>query len=77
MIDCGGFTGARVANEYGVKISWLDVIHSGNGRFCFREKIGNSGEQRWHEITDATVDTDGFVLNETNNIFWHNFGVIE
>ena len=68
MIDCGGFTGARVANEYGVKISWLDVIHSGNGRFCFREKIGNSGKQRWHEVTDATVDTGGFVLNETNKI---------
>ena len=75
MIDCERFTGARVANEYGVKISRFDVIHSANGCFRFHEKIGNSGEQRWHEITNATVDTDGFVRNEM--AFWHYFGVIE
>ena len=77
MIDCGGFTSARVTIEYGVKISWLDVIHCGNGPFCFRKKIGNSGKQSWPEIANATVDTGGFVLNQTNNIFWHNFSVIE
>lgn len=65
MFDSQGFISARVTDKYGVKVCGLGVIYCGNSNFCFAQKVGNTGKDRWQEIAETAVYICGFVLYET------------
>ena len=77
MFNSRRFSSARVTDKYGVKVPGLFVIYCGNSNFCFAQKVGNTGEDRWQEVAETAVYTCGFVLYKRWYIFRHDSGVIE